>query len=70
MAMGELLLFRPTAGQEGKREPTRGEPARILFFTGVRYQRTEPAPPPLEGDSNASPSDGVGGGGRRRKRRG
>jgi hypothetical protein len=49
----------------------RGEAAQILFFTGVRYQRAEPAAAALDGDSSAPPSGGMGGAGRgRRKRRG
>jgi hypothetical protein len=69
--MGELVLFRPVGGQERKSRSLRGESAQILFFTGVRYQRAEPAAPAREGGSNAPPSDGMGGAGRgRRKRRG
>jgi len=68
--MGELLLFRPVGGQHGKDQAARGEPARILFFTGVRYQRMEPAAAAADSDTSAPPS-GVGGAGRgRRKRRG
>lgn len=71
LAMGELVLFRPVGGQERKNRPMRGESAQILFFTGVRYQRAEPATPAFEGGSSAPPSDGMGGAGRgRRKRRG
>jgi hypothetical protein len=70
MAMGELLLFRPVGGQERKTQSARGEPAQILFFTGVRYQRAEEPTSEIESDSTASPSGGVGGGGGRRKRRG
>jgi hypothetical protein len=68
MAMGELLLFRPVGGQERKTRSVRGEPAQILFFTGVRYQRLEETPAPPESESRAPPSGGAGGG--RRKRRG
>ncbi len=71
MAMGELLLFRPVGGQERKTRSARGEPAQILFFTGVRYQRVEEPPAPPESESGAPPSGGMGGaGGGRRKRRG
>ena len=69
--MGELLLFRPVGGQDRKSPRTRGEAAQILFFTGVRYQRAEPASPALASDTSAPPSGGMGGaGGGRRKRRG
>ena len=71
MAMGELLLFRPVGGQERKTQSAGGEPAQILFFTGVRYQRAEAHAAPLESESGAPPPDGMGGArGGRRKRRG
>jgi hypothetical protein len=70
--MGELVLFRPAGGPERRNQTARDEDARILFFTGVRYQRaSDPAASTSEGDSNAPPSGGMGGaGGGRRKRRG
>ncbi len=70
--MGELVLFRPAEGLERKHPAARDEDARILFFTGVRYQRgCDPAAAASEGDSSAPPSGGMGGAGRsRRKRRG
>jgi hypothetical protein len=70
--MGELVLFRPAGGPERRNHAARDEDARILFFTGVRYQRArDPAAPTSEGDSSAPPSGGMGGaGGGRRKRRG
>jgi hypothetical protein len=50
----------------------RDEVARILFFTGIRYQRAgEPVAPTDGSDSSAPPSGDMGGtGGGRRKRRG
>jgi hypothetical protein len=77
--MGELVLFRPAGGLEQRNHRARDEDARILLFTGVRYQREDDsnAPPSHdqaasagEGDANAPPSGGMGGGGGRRKRRG
>ena len=35
--MNDLILFRP--GKTAPRPATDGSGARILFFTGVRYQR-------------------------------
>lgn len=69
--MGELILFR-SASSPRKDSAERGDAAQILFFTGVRYQRTpEPALKPDGGDSDAPPSGGLGGAsGARRKRRG
>jgi len=69
-AMGELILFRPAAGPR-KENAERGDAAQILFFTGVRYQRSpEPTLGSDGGDSDAPRSGGVGGPGGRRKRRG
>ena len=70
--MGELVLFRPAGGLERRNHAARDQDARILFFTGVRYQHAgDPAAPAVEGDFNAPPSGGMGGAGRgRRKRRG
>ena len=69
--MGELILFRSTASTR-KESAERGDAAQILFFTGVRYQRTpEPTSGSEGGDSDAPRSGGVGGpGGGRRTRRG
>jgi len=69
--MGELILFR-SASSPRKDSAERSDPAQILFFTGVRYQRTpEPTLTPDGGDSDAPRSGGLGGpGGARRKRRG
>jgi hypothetical protein len=72
--MGELILFRSTASTR-KESAERGDAAQILFFTGVRYQRTpDPTAGSDGGDSDAPRSGGVGGvggaGGGRRKRRG
>ena len=42
--MGELVRFRPAEGLERKNNAPRDQDARILFFTGVRYQRaSDPA---------------------------
>ena len=70
--MGELVLFRPAGGLERKNHAARDEDARIILFTGVRYQRaSDPVAPAGEGDSSAPPAGGMGGTGRgRRKRRG
>jgi hypothetical protein len=70
--MGELVVFRPAGGLERKNHASRNEDAQIVFFTGVRYQRSsESAAPAREGDSSETPSGGMGGaGGGRRKRRG
>jgi hypothetical protein len=72
LAMGELVLFRPAGGLERKNCASRDQDARILFFTGVRYQRASgPGGPSGAGDSSAPPSGGVGGaGGGGSKRRG
>jgi hypothetical protein len=68
--MGELILFRPAA-RPRKESAERRDVARILFFTGVRYQRSaEPKLKSEGGDSDAPRTGGVGGPGGRRKRRG
>jgi hypothetical protein len=68
--MGELVRFRPAKGVERKNNAPRDQHARILFFTGVRYQRArDPQETPSAGDFRAPPSGGVGkvgGGGKRR----
>ncbi len=62
--MGELVLFRPAGGLERKNRASRDQDARILFFTGVRYQRGgDPRDPSGAGDSSAPPSGGMGGAG-------
>jgi len=67
--MGEIILFRPREGQARTARPSVAEAgARILFFTGVRYERmAEPAPSYNDGDSGAPPAGGMGGGRRRRR---
>lgn len=72
LAMGELVLFRPVGGQRQKNLATRDQEARILFFTGVRYQRASNSVMVAgDGNSSAPPSGGMGGAGRGRgKRRG
>ena len=68
--MGELILFRSAAGPR-KDSAERAESAKILFFTGVRYQRmSDPLAASEGGDSDAPRSGGVGGPSGRRKRRG
>ena len=69
--MGELILFR-SASSPRKTSAERNDAAQILFFTGVRYQRTpEPTLTSDGGDLDAPRSGGLGGpGGSRRKRRG
>jgi len=71
--MGELVWFRPPGGREreSENESALGDSARILFFTGVRYQRYGEAGEPSAIDREAPPSGGMGGaGGGRHKRRG
>ncbi len=68
--MGELVLFRPSSSATSRRvAPRASQEAEIVFFTGVRYERAEPAPsiveanqPPPEGGLN-----GTGGGKRKRR---
>jgi hypothetical protein len=71
MAMGDLLLFRPSRNAaRSTRAIAQSQDARILFFTGVRYGR-EREPNPASTDQDAPPKGGVDGtGGGRRKRRG
>jgi hypothetical protein len=70
MAMGDLILFRPSRNA-ARASGTTAQPkdARILFFTGVRYMREiEQASPSIE--QAAPPRGGMDGSGRgRRKRR-
>jgi hypothetical protein len=71
--MGELVQFRASAGAERSRAaPAERQGAAVIFFTGVRYQRHEPAAAiARDAGSNAPPEGGMdGAGGRRRKRRG
>jgi hypothetical protein len=71
MAMGDLITFRPSSNstrQSGAAKPL--QDARILFFTGVRYNR-EAEPTPVVVQDVAPPKGGMDGtGGGRRKRRG
>jgi hypothetical protein len=68
--MGELIVFRSAASPR-KESAERGDAAQILFFTGVRYQRTpDPTLGSEGGDTDAPRSGGVGGPSGRRKRRG
>jgi hypothetical protein len=70
--MGEIVSFPPQEGQARKsRASTETTGARILFFTGVRYERmTDPAPALAGGDSGAPRSGGMGARGGKRRRRG
>jgi hypothetical protein len=73
MGMGELIQFRASAGADRSRPaPTERQEARIIFFTGVRYQRHEPTELIEPNASSNSPPEGGmdGAGGGRRKRRG
>ncbi len=68
--MGELILFRPHGSR--RREPQAELPgdARIVFFTGVRYERmAEPPSQNLETGAGPSPNEKLGKSGRGRKRR-
>ena len=69
--MGDLLTFRrvsSAAPQIAARPPA--QEADIVFFTGVRYQRAEPAAPIAE-TSQTPPGGGLNGaGGGKRRRRG
>jgi len=72
MAMGDLLLFRPSRNAaRSTRADAQSQDARILSFTGVRYGReSEPSAASII-DQDAPPKGGVDGtGGGRRKRRG
>ena len=70
--MGELIHFHAYGGVE-RSKPAQSEShgATIVFFTGVRYQRHEPAASPEpDAGSNSPPKggmDGAGGGKRRRR---
>ena len=70
--MGEIISFRPHEGQVRKsRASTDRTGAKILFFTGVRYERMSDPPTALaEDDSGAPHSGGMGARGGKRRRRG
>ena len=65
--MGEMLLFRPRSGPVRLEQAvTRAESARILFFTGVRYERfCDAVAPQDDTDLTAPPAGKREGGGRR-----
>jgi hypothetical protein len=54
--MGDLVMFRPPSSATPRMEaPRPSEGAKILFFTGVRYERAEPA---STGHANQTPPEG------------
>ena len=67
--MGDVILFRPSRSAGRSNSATdQTQDARILFFTGVRYERhpqplAEPAP-----TTSKAPPRGSGGGRGKRKR--
>ena len=65
--MGEVISFRQP--EKPGRPPADHGPARILFFTGVRYQRDDP-PASRPAPAPSAPAGNRGGklGGRRRRR--
>jgi hypothetical protein len=68
--MGEIIAFKPYSGSARRRrvDEATAAPARILFFTGVRYSRLiEPEAALDASQSGAPPAGGVGGGRRRRR---
>jgi hypothetical protein len=67
--MGDLVMFRPASSATPRMEaPRPPEGAKILFFTGVRYERVEPAP--ADKANHTPPEGGLNGAGRgKRKRR-
>jgi hypothetical protein len=66
--MGDLVMFRPRSNAAPQLAPQESEGAQIVFFTGVRYQRFEPAPAPKV--KRPPPKGGLNGAGRgKRKRR-
>jgi hypothetical protein len=66
--MGEVIRFARDS-RRGRKRREGERPARILFFTGIRYERfAEPKAAFDQSDSGAPPAGGIGGG--RRKRRG
>ena len=63
--MGELIMLRPRTGQDSQAKAPLESDAKIIFFTGVRYERmVEPRE-----DSDPAPTESVGKPGRGRKRR-
>ena len=71
--MGQVINFRAAASADQPRSAlSASSGAQILFFTGVRYQRHEPADliAPIT-DTFSPPGGGMDGAGRgKRKRRG
>jgi hypothetical protein len=71
--MGEMLSFDSLPRLRANVARASSEPAKILLFTGVRYERmAEPAPlQAATGESSGGPAgggvDGAGGGKRRRR---
>jgi hypothetical protein len=68
--MGELVIFRRYSSAASRQAgPPTSQGAEIVFFTGVRYDRGEPATAIAE-TSEPPPEGGLNGaGGGRRKRR-
>jgi hypothetical protein len=68
--MGKVIVYRPPVTQmRGRVEKAEASQARILMFTGVRYQRGDVDQAPSSGDPGlVTPGSGGAGGGRRRKR--
>jgi hypothetical protein len=66
--MGELVMFRLRSNATPQMEaPRRSEVGEIVFFTGVRYERYEPA---IGVATKTPPNDGLKGSGRgKRKKR-
>ena len=63
--MGELIMLRPRTGQDSQAKAPLESGAKIIFFTGVRYERmVEPRE-----ESDPAPTQSVGKPGRGRKRR-
>jgi hypothetical protein len=69
--MGDVILLRPRTGQSRKYQASQAQAgARIVFFTGVRYERMQETVPSVgAGDSGAPPAGGLGGAGRGKRRR-
>jgi hypothetical protein len=66
-AMSDLIRFQPAKGPRRSAPDDRG--AQILFFTGVRYQRTSEDPPaPAPQASRVVQRQGESGGGDRTRR--
>jgi hypothetical protein len=66
--MGDVVMFRLRSNATPQTEaPRRFEAGEIVFFTGVRYERYEPAGVAAK---KSPPKDGVNGSGRgKRKKR-